>query len=294
MKRIEFKLALLLVCIVAHGCSDAPSIAREKHGIVTLAPNLTETVFALGEGGRVIGVGDYCDFPPEAAELPRMGGYLDPNFEKLTLADPALLIVPGKHPEVTKFGASRNIQVLNVHMDNLETIQTGIRTIGEALGCPDRAEALITRLFDDLERVKKAVEGQPRPKVFVQVTRTEHDFSNLFTVGASSFISEMIAIAGGDNIFADNDQAYFEASKESLLLRAPDIILEFHAGETLSDEEKAAFQADWNAFPTVPAVKNGRVYIITESFSLRPGPRVDLIARLLAGILHPGVELAAP
>ena len=275
-------------------CSQSSITPTDKHGIVTIAPNLTETVFALGEGSRVIGVGDYCDYPPEVVALPRMGGYLDPNFEKLTLADPALLIVPGKHPELSKFGEARGIRVLNVHMDNLATIQTGIRTIGEALGCLDRAEALITRLFDDLDAVKAAVAGAPRPKVFVQVTRTEHDFSNLFTVGGTSFISEMIAIAGGDNIFADNKQAYFEASKESLLLRAPDVIIEFHAGETLTKEETAAFEADWQAFPTVPAVKDGRICIVTESYALRPGPRVDLIARLLAGLLHPDVVLVAP
>jgi iron complex transport system substrate-binding protein len=282
------------VCAGLSACNKPSDVAPEKHGIVTIAPNLTETVFALGEGARVIGVGDFCDFPPEVAQLPRAGGYLDPNFEKLTLLDPGLLIVPGKHPELTKFGASRGIRVLNVHMDNLETIQSGARTIGEALGCPERAEALLAHLFHDLDAVKAAVANQPRPKVFVQVTRTEHDFSNLFTVGQSSFISEMIGVAGGDNIFNDNDQAYFEASKESLLLRAPDVILEFHAGETLSDGETLDYKYDWNAFPTVPAVKNGRIYIITESYSLRPGPRVDLIARLLAALLHPDAKLPAP
>jgi iron complex transport system substrate-binding protein len=282
-----------MVCVLG-ACSNSSVAPAAKSGIVTIAPNLTETVFALGAGDQVIGVGNFCDYPPEIADLPRVGGYIDPNLERLTLLNPAMIIVPGKHPEVAKFGAARGMQVLHVHMDDLATIESGIRTIGAAVQRVAAAEALIARLAAALDAVQGAVAERPRPKVFVLVTRNEHNFNNLFTVGGPSFMSEMVAIAGGENIFAEEKSAYFEASKESLVMRAPEVILEFHAGDALSAAKQAAYKADWAAFPSVPAVRTGRVHIITEPYSLRPGPRVDLIARQLAGLLHPDVELPGP
>ena len=101
-------------------------------------------------------------------------------------------------------------------------------------------------------------------------------------------------MAGGENVYGDADQPYIEASKETIVVRAPDVVLEFHAGEKLSEEDKAALVADWDKFPALPAVKSGRVHIVTEDYALLPGPRVTQLARLLAGLLHPEAKLPEP
>jgi iron complex transport system substrate-binding protein len=279
-------LAFALV-LCGCGAKDAVAPPVAKHGIVTLAPNHTETVFALDQGARVVGVSSYCDYPPEVTQLPRLGGYFDPELEKIALLGPELIIVPGDSPKVTQFAAMKGIRVLNVNMDSLETIDKGIETIGKALACEDKATALRKHITDELDAVRKAVAGKPRPKVLILHTRTNHDFNSLQTVGGPSFISELLDVAGGDNIFKDNPKNYLDASKESVVVQAPEVIIEFHAGEALSDAEKAAFIADWKEFATLPAVKNNRIYLFMESSGLRPGPRVALTARRLASFLHP-------
>ncbi|MBI5094869.1 MAG: ABC transporter substrate-binding protein [Candidatus Hydrogenedentes bacterium] len=285
--------AAFLAGIAVLGCGGPAPASAPKHGIVTLAPNHTETVFALGQSARVVGVSSYCDYPPEVTALPRLGGYFDPELEKIALLRPEMIILPGESPKVTQFAAMKGIQVLNVNMDSLKTIDQGIETIGKALGCEDKAAALRQRIKDELDAVRKAVAGKPRPKVLILHTRTNHDFNSLQTAGGTSFVSELIDVAGGENIFKDNPKNYLEASKESIVVQAPDVIVEFHAGETLSEAEKAAFVADWKEFGTLPAVKNNRIYLFMDSYGLRPGPRVSLTARRLASFLHPDVTLPA-
>lgn len=256
------------------------------NGIVSLAPNITETIFALGEGKRVVGVSDFDDYPPEVATLPKMGGYLDPDLEKLTLLSPALVIVPGRHEQVSAFGEMNQIPVLNVHMDNLETIYAGIDTIGAALGVPEKATALRTKIDSDLNELREALKAHPRKKVLIVLGRERGELTNLQTVGGTSFISEMVDAAGGDNIYKSASQPYLEASKETVLLDAPDAIIEIQAGKSLTKNQTQALYNDWRFLDTVPAVKNGAIYYVTESHAMRPGPRIAEVARIIARKLY--------
>jgi iron complex transport system substrate-binding protein len=286
-------LAAVVLLMALSACS--PSSIAPSHspkGIISLAPNLTETIYSLGGGDRVIAVGNFDDWPPEILTKPRAGGYLDPDLEKITLLNPELLVVPGQHPKVSEFAKLRGIQVLNVHMDSIATIDAGLRTIGEALGASARAEALVAQLQAQRAVVEKAVEGLPRPKVLIITQRQAHDLNTLYSSGGTSFVSEMVTLAGGENIYADTAQTYFEASKETVVVRAPDVILEFHCGEKLDETAQAAYRTDWKALSGLPAVQQGRIHLILEAHGLRPGPRVVEIARLIALMLHPGVDLA--
>ena len=278
-------LGVCLAFLLCAGLSACGGRARGK-GIVSLAPNITETIFALGEGKRVVGVGDFDDYPLEATALPRLGGYLDPDLEQLTLLSPALIIVPGRHEQVSAFGEMNQIPVLNVHMDNLETIYAGIDTIGVALGVPEKAAALRAQIDGDLNALREALKALPRKKVLIVLGRERGDLTNLQTVGGTSFISEMAAAAGGDNIYQDASQPYLEASKETILLEAPDAILEIQAGKSLTKNQLQLLYNDWRFLDTVPAVKNGAIYFVTESHAMRPGPRIADVAKIIARKLY--------
>lgn len=291
---LALALALTLVVFLALGCGEPRDVPVEAKGIITMAPHFTEAVFALGQGHRMIGISAFCDYPPEAMSLPKLGGYLNPDYERLSLLRPELVIVAGRHEELSAFAAMRGLPLLNVHMDSFETIDSGIAAIGEALGCVDAADGLRRRIREELDVVRKAVSGEPRPKVLIINSRINHDLNTLLTTRGGSFVSELVEVAGGDNIFGDAGQTYFEASKESVVLLAPEVILEFHAGENLSDEEQAKFVADWNAMATLPAVRTGRVYLFLESYGLRPGPRVGLTARRIAALLYPDKDFDLP
>ncbi|MFA6242765.1 MAG: helical backbone metal receptor [Candidatus Hydrogenedentales bacterium] len=290
-------LAAFLALAVCFGCgapSASPAKEMARGGIVTFGPNLTETAFALGQGDRIVGVTSFCDYPPEAATKERLGGYLDPNLERIAMLRPSLLILPGRHEKLSDLAKQYNIPILNAHMDNMESIHKSIVDIGAALGCPDKADALWSGITTELDAVRHSVENKPRLKVLLINTRTNHDLNNLFTVGKPSFLAELTAIAGGENIFNDVNEPYFEASKETIVMRAPDVIVEFHSGESLTPDQQAQYVADWNELPSLPAVKDKRVFLFMESYGLRPGPRIGLTAKKLAAMLHPGVELATP
>jgi iron complex transport system substrate-binding protein len=283
--------AIATLALFVFACNAPEETPAERSGVVSFSPNITETVFALGQSDRLVAVSAYCDYPPEAEALPKAGNYLSPNFEKLALLAPEMILLAGEHEKVTEFAEMNGIQAVNAHMDNLATIQSGIMSVAEALGVPERGEALYAEIEARLDAVRQSVAGKPRANVFLVTFRTNNDLNSLSTVGSSSFLSELVEVAGGRNIFNDFDDPYFEASKETVVMRAPDVIVEFHAGEQLSETDIASYRADWAALDTLPAVRDGRIHIITESYGLRPGPRVPLIAERFARWFHPESEL---
>ena len=127
--------------------------------------------------------------------------------------------------------------------------------------------------------------------MLIVLGRERGDLTNLQTAGGSSFISEMVEAAGGDNIYKSASQPYLEASKETILLEAPDAIVEIQAGKSLTKNQTQALYNDWRFMDTVPAVKNGAIYYITESHALRPGPRIADVAKIIARKLYFEAEL---
>ncbi len=234
-------------------------------------------------------MGNFDDWPHEARALPKAGGYIDPDFEKITLLAPELILLPGAHQEVSRYAELQALDVLNVHMDSLKTIDAGIETIGAALDCVRKAKRLRAQIQEEADALRRTLKDVERPSVFIITSRLTHDLNTLHTVGGASFVSELVELAGGDNIFGHIDRAYFEASKESVVVKAPGVILEFHCGESLTGGQQDAYYNDWQALPTLPAVRNARIYLITESHGLRPGPRVVEVARIIARLLHPRV-----
>jgi iron complex transport system substrate-binding protein len=282
--------ALAPLALFAFACSAPDETPTKRSGVVSFSPNITETVFALGQGDRLVAVSAYCDYPSEVDALPKAGDYLSPNFEKLALLAPEMILLAGKHEKVVQFAEMNGIKAVNAHMDNLATIHSGIMAVAEALGVPDRGEALYANIEAQLDAVRQSAAGKPRPNVFVVTFRTNNDLNSLSTVGKSSFLSELVEAAGGRNIFDDFDDPYFEASKETVVVRAPDVIVEFHAGEQLSETDIAAYREDWRPLDMLPAVRDGRIHIVTETYGLRPGPRVPLIAERFARWFHPESE----
>lgn len=270
--------------------AQAPENGPKVRRIISMAPHITETIFALGCGDRVIAVTDFCVYPPEAKKLPRVGGFYNPNLEKLTALHPDLIILQGKHEKVDRFCRKKEIPVLHVRMDSLSTIYKGIQKLGSVLGCPERAQKLCSAIRDDLDEVKEMTDGRPRKKVFVCLDRSPGSITSLYTVGGPSFVSEILQIAGCKNVFSDVTQPYPEASKESLIKRAPEIIIEARPGQEITDIQRRQIVSDWNVFRAIPAVADKKVFVMTQDFLLVPGPRVGASARCLARTIHGKLE----
>jgi len=266
---------------------EAGPAAAAPQRIVALAPNLTESLFALGVGDRVVGVGDFCVYPREALSRPRVGGEFNPNFERLLELRPDLLVVQGVAEKVEEFGQRHGIPVLHVNMDDLETIYSGLARLGEAIGTAAEAERVVAKLKLDLAAVAYRVAGRPRPKVLLCMGHQAGSLQGLSTVTGRSFLSELLGIAGGENVFADLELPYPSFSKEALLRRRADVMIELRPGETLSEAERRRLVEDWSALSSLPAVRERRVYFLTDDYLLLAGPRVARTAERFAEVLHP-------
>ncbi|MFC1848749.1 ABC transporter substrate-binding protein [candidate division CSSED10-310 bacterium] len=267
---------------------SSPSALQSKPSrIICMAPNITETVFALGGGSTVVGVADFTTYPPQAKNLPRVGGYIDPNYEKILVLRPDLIIIQGIHSQLADFCRKKSIRLLAVDMNDLASIYSGMREIGQAIGRGETAQHFVSSIQRDLARIRGRVQGRKRPLIFISLGRKIGTLLGLFTTGNNSFVGELIDLAGGENVFASLQSFYPQISKEALIKRGPDMIIETFAGQTLTPRERNQIIADWDALPMLPAVKNKNIVVVTADFLLIPGPRLVQSAAYLARIFHP-------
>lgn len=261
-------------------------VAPNKRSIVCLAPNLTEIVFALGAGDRVIGVSDYATHPPEVTKLPRVGGLLNPNMERILELGPDVVLLHAGNKELSLRLQKLGLRTQTFSADKIDEIYRVILRVGQVVGSDLDAGALVTGMKRELRDIT-APNDVPRVKVLVVVGRTEGTLQGLRSAGPGSYIHEIIALAGGDNIAAKTGKAWPEMSKETILAAQPDVIIELAPGSK-EDETKAL--TPWQALGSVPAVKNGRIHRLTDDHLLIPGPRLVSTARDIRGVL----DLARP
>jgi iron complex transport system substrate-binding protein len=271
--------ATLLLLAMA-GCAPAPGGAAggPPARVVSLAPSLTEILWALGAGERVVGVCAQCDYPPAVAALPRVGGYLAPSVEAVIAARPDLVVVvpsPGNREAVRALDRA-GVQVLVVHDRTLDDFRASVRTIAGALGLAAAGERLVTEIDRGLAAVRARVAGVPARRVLLVVGH-----SPLVVAGAGTLQDELVTIAGGTNVAADVGQAWPQISPELVVARAPEVIVDAGMGTEAGGHDLFA------ALTTVPAVRDHRVVRIAGDALFRAGPRVVEAARALARAIHP-------
>lgn len=206
---------------------------------------------------------------------------MNPNYEQLASLRPDLVIIQGQHKKVYSFCKSRGMRLLRVDMDSVATIKAGVMSLGAVLDARDKATSLCLEIDRDLAAIRADVATSKRPRVFISLTRQSGSLGSLYTCGGKSFLSELLSIVGGDNIFADASSPYMQASKEALVTRNPEVIVELRPGEKLSAATQRKLRADWQTLRSISAVKNDRIQFVTDDFLLLPGPRVAQTARAL-------------
>lgn len=257
--------------------------------IVCAAPSLTELVFALGQGERVVGVTDYCTYPPDGVQdKARIGGLYDPNRERILKLDPDLIAFVGSFDALTALANDHGIATLSVKMGTLADIRASVRAVGHALGCSDEAATVLRRFDADLEKVRRRVASRPRRTVYLCTAHRPADLSKLGTCASDSFLGELLALAGGENVFADAIGSWPQISKETLLKRAPEVIIELHPkGMGTAPASFDDLRADWQRLRELPAVRRGEVHFLTDDHLFTPSVRAPLTAKRLAQVIHP-------
>lgn len=258
--------------------------------IVSLAPSVTETLFALGLGDRVVGVTRYCDYPPEALQKACVGGYFHPNYEAVVALHPDLIVSTSQSVRPT-FEKLR-LPTLVVHHTSIDGILASIEAIGRTCDEEQNAEKLLADINGRLERVRRKTEGLPRPRVLVVVQRTLGigAIEDTYIAGRDGHLDRIIELAGGQNAYQQGAARFPVVASEGLLTLNPDVIIDLTPGVTKSKLDQEAMAADWQQLDELRAVKRGQVYMVGDDYATVPGPRFILLVEKLARLIHPDLD----
>jgi iron complex transport system substrate-binding protein len=275
--------AALLVGALAIGATTATAAPPMR--IVSLAPGVTETLFALGAGGAVVGVSQYCDYPPAATRLPKVGTFLTPNVEAIAALRPDLIIGPGlssSRREVRTLEAM-GYPTMTVNDNSLDGIEQSIALIGARTGEEESAHRLLGAIQARIDEVHAHLAGT-KPRTVVMLVGHQP----MVAVGRGTFLDDLIHLAGGDNIADLAAQNWPRLSIEYIIAMRPEVILDGAMG---SDANTPA--GFWARYPTIPAVSDHHVFGYPQDPMLHPGPRVWQSLEILARRIHPEAFAAA-
>ena len=270
--------------------ASATAPASPPTRIVSTSPSITETLFALGLGDRVVGVSAYCRFPPEAATRARVGTFLRPDAELIAGLRPDLVVVHEVSTGIDRKLASLGIPFVIVERGTLASVFSSIRQIAGAAGAPDRAQTLVAGIERRLAAVRRAGAVTPHPRVLFIIGRSPGMLADLVGVGPGSYLNDVIDIAGGKNVLAIAGQPeYPRISMETVLRLDPDVIVDtVDMGETEVErrQRQPINERLWHAYGTLTAVKTRRLHAATTDALVVPGPRVVEAAEWVAALLR--------
>jgi iron complex transport system substrate-binding protein len=292
LPKVLRRVLLLAALVIGHSAAAEPRQSAQfgpgPQRIVSLIPATTEMLFAMGAGDRVVGVSSYDQFPPEVERLPKVGGLLDPSVETLLALKPDLVIVYDTQAELRRQLERAGVPMFPYSHRGLADITATIRSLGERVGARTAAGAAARSIEQQLAGVAARVAGRPKPRTLLVFERESGSLRQIIASAGYGFLHDVLEIAGGADILNDLKRQSVTMSTETVLARAPDVIIELHYGESLKraqiDEERRV----WNTLPSIPAVKNNRVYLLTGDEFVVPGPRIVLAAERFARALHPG------
>jgi ABC-type Fe3+-hydroxamate transport system substrate-binding protein len=266
-------MALALTVTLAF-CPAAVHAEQPAGRIVSLVPSLTEDLFALGVGSRLVAVSEYTDYPKAAKSLPRVASFTSVDSERIVALHPDLVVGILSQAAMTAALTRANLHVVLFRDDTLDDIYTTIDRLGRLVGRTHEANVLVRSLRNETMRLQQTVDRSRRPSVFVVL-----DIAPIYTVGRRSYINTLITMAGGRNA-ANLGRAYGRYSAETLLMRQPDVII----ADPLVNLAAVIDREPWRS---LRAVRRGEVaYIPDPGILLHPGPRYNEGLRWLISVIR--------
>jgi iron complex transport system substrate-binding protein len=266
---------LLFLC----GQGSAAGAESRTHRIVSLAPSVTETLFALGLGPEVVGVTSHCDYPAAAQKITKIGGFMSPSIEAILAKRPDFVIGVSSATDPAKARELENLgfKVTLISLAGLSDILSSIKDIARLLGRADVGEQLVDKIKRQIDQTKKRVARAPRRSTLLAV-----GVRPLVAVGGKNYIDELITLAGGENIAHNAAQPWLNLPDEYVVAKAPQVIIQAGMGS-----ERGSSTRNWEDLKSIPAVRDGRVYSYPSDKILRPGPRVGEGLEEIARLVHP-------
>lgn len=274
---------LSVVAALASGCVKAnqppPRAPQGRPRIVSLAPSVTETLFALGAGDDVVGVSQYCDYPPAALKLPQVGTFLTPNIEAIVALRPTLVIGLEISSDLREIHALRamGVPTLMISDDSVAQNEDSIRRIGEHIGRGNEAARLTAEMRYHFDAIEEQLKGVPPERALMLVGHQP-----LVAVGRGTFLDELLKLAHATNIADASWQPWPQLAIEYIIASRPEVILD---GQMGTDPFMPG--AFWTRYVSIPAVKHHRLYGYPQDPTLHSGPRVWQTLGILARLIHP-------
>jgi iron complex transport system substrate-binding protein len=257
--------------------------------IVSLVPSLTEILYAIGAGPAVVGVDTFSSYPPEVTKLPKVGALIDPDVERILALRPDLVITYGSQTVLETQLARANIRTYSYRHGGVDKVLESTRDLGRAPGRTREADAVGQRMTSTLDALRARVKGRPRPRTLLVVDRQPGTLREIYASGGFGFLHDMLIAAGGDNVFADRKTESVQPSSETLLARAPQVIIEVRAEGLIQPSAVNGERNVWATLASLPAVRDRRIYFLSGSHLVVPGPRLAQGAEEFARVLHPEV-----
>jgi len=286
--RIFFILGLICgLVLTVYSCKEktASNTQANNNGtIVCLSPNITEIVFALGLADKVAAVSSDSDWPSEAKEKKTIGTFWDPDIETIISCKPGLVITEdfAQQKNVADSLDRTGIKVLSLKIDTIDQMLDAIKKIGEAAGKKEEGEKLAGKISEQIKSLKQRFGTEQKPKV-LWIVQPEP----LRVAGRKTFINEIIETVGGENAIGESIQQYPQIDTENALLSGADVIIQSAMDKKNIAAEQAAAEKHWSSIKRLPAVKNGRIYVVDPDLVLRLGPRLPEGIEMIGNLLHP-------
>ncbi len=279
-----------LGCAEARAARFQDALGREvvlekpPQRIVALAPSLTEILYALGLGERVVGVTAFSDYPPQASHKPKVGSYARVNVEQVLSLNPDLVLATkdGNKPRTVRLLERAGIPIFVVNPRNVRQALETISSVAAICGAAEAGRRLEAGLRKRMEAVQHTIQGLALPLVFLQI-----NIQPIMSVNRNTFHHDVIRLAGGKNMTADAVMTYPRIGIEEVIRRKPEVII-------ISSMERGGrflqARTEWLKWPAVPAARHGRVYLMDSDLLDRPSPRLIQGLEIMARLLHPSAE----
>jgi len=260
--------------------------------VISLAPSITETLFALDAGDKVVAVTDYCQYPNQVKKLPKVGGYLDPNLEQIVRLKADIVILLERQQSLNRQMQQLGIQTLSIDNSSLTGIRNSIIDIGSAVNKVSSARHLVSEFDNRLEAIKQKVRDQPEPTVLLAIAHSSHtDFlDKVYIAGQQDFYNDLLSFVGAKNVFHGPNIKVPAVSTEGLLRLNPQIIVDIFPGEEVYSPDLTKLRQQWQRLDKMDAISNKQLHIIQADYAVIPGPRIIQLAEDLARIFHPQLD----
>ncbi len=300
MQELKVRCSAYVLSILLFCASIAPALAESQDSVstgnvrvVSLAPSITEIIFALNAQSNLVGVTRFCDFPPEAVKLPKIGGLVDPNLESILSVKADIVLGMPEHTDIAAALSRFNVRTSLYRQGSIQEIIDSIVGIGTLIGREQEAKKLTSKIQAHLAALRESATSTVQPRVLVSVGGHVRPgaLDSIYAAGPGTLYDELLRIAGGRNVLQSGTE-YAKLSSEGLLDLNPDVIIDLVPSSFgANPEDRLKKRSDtiraWSSLENLKAVRTQRVYVLDQDFVVNPGPRTIKTLELFSEAIRP-------